>query len=82
MSIASNESQIEYIKKYLGNGTNLTRCLIYFLASLEQGKAHTFKASSFASSSQCDFCLTSVWGLSRSTGYVCEGFYLYLYLSF
>lgn len=44
-----------------------------FVGSLEQKYPHSFKPSSFASSAHCDFCQGSVWGLSKNTGYICEG---------
>lgn len=65
VTIASLQAQLDKIKSYVGD-----------VSSSPKGSStglHRFKASSFSMSSHCDYCKSSVWGLSKSAGFICEG---------
>jgi len=53
------EVQLQYLKTLVGK-------------ELTETKVHSWKPSSFAIASTCQACSGTLWGLSKTTGFVCE----------
>ena len=76
------QAQISEIKSFMQEQAGKCRsCIISYTAyhvscideKLSKERQHRFKPTSFTISSTCRVCRQSIWGLSKSAGFSCEG---------
>ena len=76
------KSEIDLIIQHIGGNSHVSFSFFFFLNNSElddglRAKNHDFKQSSFTIPTTCDYCNSTIWGLSNK-GLTCKGLFIFL----